>query len=79
MAANKSVSNGMVLGGIAGAALLFVVQNVSQVSFIKVWWNSLANYIITNVDALSTIPNGFMQYTLAILVGIIVGLYIEYK
>ncbi len=76
---NKSYGNGMLLGGLAGAAILFVVKNVDAVKFLADAWNNLADLIIANVTALSTVPVGFMEYSLAVILGVLVGLYVEYK
>lgn len=75
--ANNSKINGMLLGAAAGAAGLFVVKNVTQLDFIAGWVNKGAVALMHQswMSSITSVP--FVEYSLAIIAGILVGLYVE--
>jgi len=75
--ATNSKTNGIVLGGVFGLAALFAINNIEALSFISDAVMKGTTSIINNVDWLSTVPVSFLSYTLAVIAGMLIGLYVE--
>lgn len=77
MAANKSVWNGMLLGAGFAGLLAFFVQ--SKVPLLWSGVGSLSTKIISLWAGFSGFSSDVMSYLLFILVGLGIGLYVEYS
>ena len=75
--ANEIKWNGALLGGAFGALLAFFVQK----QFVSMWSGigSLSDKVIASWSGFSSLATDAVSYTIFVIVGIIIGLYIEYQ
>lgn len=75
--ANEIKWNGMLLGGAFGGLLAFFIQK--QVSSLWSSIGTISNKIISSWTGFSGFSTDVMSYALFIIVGLLIGLYVEMR
>ena len=79
MAANKTVWNGVIIGMIAAVALYYITTTFTATAFVYDMFAYVSNAIFGAWPAIAGITVKVMNYILVGIVGILAGLYVEYK
>lgn len=79
MAANKSVWNGVLIGMIAAIALYYIATTIAALSFVVTFFTYLSNSIFGAWPSLASVGTTIMSYILVSIIGILIGLYVEYQ
>lgn len=75
--ANDIKWNGMLLGGAFGGLLGFFIQSKATAFWSTI--GGLSDKIIASWSGFSSISTDFMSYAIFIIVGLIIGLIVEYN
>lgn len=81
--AGKSVWNGIIIGIIAAVAIMYIATTLGWLSFLNTMMVNMSQWFIdqswwpTTIDFLLDV--NAVKYIFAGIIGLIIGLYVEYK